>query len=78
MNGIDPVVAELIAQLVRNGTLSQVDIRQISGALTRLGHDDLAHDVNVGFVEGLSSSIEQKAQTRRSGFQVFDGGNAEN
>lgn len=69
---MDPVVAELIAQLVRNGTLSQSDIGEITGRLIRAGHEVEAHNVNVSWVEAHSATLAEQADQRRARFRVIE------
>jgi hypothetical protein len=75
---MDPVMAELIAQLVRNGALDADDISDITGRLHRQGYGDLAHGVNVSFIEASLPSIDEEAEQRRSTIRLVpDGGNAD-
>lgn len=70
---IDPVLAVLIAQLVRNGTLSPADTDTMKRRLIEAGDDDLATEINMVL---LSDMIDDPDERRASIHVISDGGNA--
>ena len=47
----DPILLALFRQLLRQGVLSDMDVQAMAIDLEREGHADLAHSVNVTFIE---------------------------
>ena len=75
---MDPILAELITQLVRNGALEQEDISEIADRLKHSGKVDEAYSVQVCYVEAHFPSPEEEAAEQRSQMRlVHDGGNSE-
>lgn len=47
----DPILLALFRQLLRQGVLSDMDVQAMASDLEREGHPDLAHSINVTFIE---------------------------
>ncbi len=71
--GIDPVLAVLIAQLHRNGTLDGADVANMQRRLIEGGAPDLAEGLG-GVI--LSDMIDDPARRRASIHALRDGGNS--
>lgn len=78
---MDPVIIEILAQLVRNGSLDQDDISDIAARVEQSGRSDDAHNIRASFLEGIVTSLgpaeSPQVKARRAFIHVVpDGGNA--
>lgn len=72
---MDPIMAELLTQLVKNGTLNREDIIEMAGRLDHNDYEDEAHDVRVSLIEALVDPVEDLAARRRAEIRIVpDGG----
>jgi hypothetical protein len=71
-SGLDPVLSVLIAQLRRNGTLSNTDIDNMQRRLIESDRADLADAITVVL---FSDMIDDPGE-RRASIHVLDGGNS--
>lgn len=69
--GLDPVTEVLIAQLRRNGTLSNADLANMKRRLIEGGNPDLAEAITWL----LFSDAIDDPELRRAGIHSIDGGN---
>lgn len=72
MAKLDPVLAVLIAQLSRNGTLTAADRENMCRRLIEGGQPELAQAINAVI---LSDLIDDPAERRASIHLISDGGN---
>ena len=72
--GLDPVLAVLIGQLSRNGTLTTTDLDNMKRRLIESDREDLATAIN-GVL--LSDMIDDPHERRASIHVIPDGGNSE-
>jgi hypothetical protein len=72
--GIDPVLAVLIAQLHRNGTITGADVANMQRRLIEGGNEALANGLT-GVI--LSDMIDDPGRRRASLHVLRDGGNSE-
>lgn len=71
--GLDPVMEVLIAQLRRNGTLSNADLANMKRRLIEGGNPDLAEAITWL----LFSDAIDDPELRRASIHSLDGGNGE-
>lgn len=72
-SGLDPVLAVLIAQLRRNGTLSNADLDNMRRRLIESDRENLADAINVV----LFSDLIDDPYERRAHIHSIDGGKTE-
>lgn len=76
---MDPILAELIQQLLRRDQLSISDIDEMAQRLRHEGLTDEAYNLQVCVAEALAPTPDEHAQTLRSRIHVVpDGGNSTN
>jgi hypothetical protein len=79
---MDPVILEILAQLVRGGLFGEDDIAEIAARVEAAGRTDDAHNIRAAWLEGLAAPLpvpeSSQVTARRSYMHVVpDGGNAE-
>lgn len=72
MATLDPVLAVLIAQLSRNGTLSATDRENMCRRLIEGGNPELALAINAAIMSDL---IDDPSERRAAIHLISDGGN---